>query len=58
MLFLTDNTYSIHHFSVTWASKEALAERKLCFRLSHYIGYKLSSKIAKAIYIVKKTINV
>ena len=58
MLFLTDNTYSIHHFSVTWASKEALAERKLCFRLSHYIGYKLASKIAKVIYIAKKTINV
>lgn len=58
MLFLTDNTYSIHHFSVTWASKEALAERKLCFSLSHYIGYKLASKIAKAIYIAKKTINV
>ena len=58
MLFLTDNTYSIHHFSVTWASKEALAERDLCFKMSHYMGFRLASKIAKSIYIIRKSLNI
>jgi hypothetical protein len=56
MLFLTKNTYSVHHFSVTWASKEALAERDLRFKLCHYIGFSLASKLAKAIYIIKNKI--
>ena len=54
MLFLTDNTYSIHHFSVTWASQKDLAERALRFKLSHYLGFRLASKVAKLIYMVQK----
>ncbi len=57
MLFLTDNTYSIHHFTVSWASKESLKERDLRFKLNHYMSYSLASKIAKLIYIIKKRLS-
>lgn len=53
MLYLTENTYSIHHFTVSWASQQSLKEKKLRIKLSHYINYRIASKIARLVYIVK-----
>ena len=50
MLFLTENTYSIHHFTVSWASPKSLRERAWKNRLSRYMPYWLASKIVAAFY--------
>lgn len=54
MLYLTENTYSIHHFTVSWASKKDLKARDLKNKLSHYMPYWLASKIVTAIYKLKR----
>ena len=53
MLFLTENTYSIHHFTVSWASPKALKERVWKNRLNRYMPYWLASKIVTFIYKFK-----
>lgn len=50
MLHLTKNTYSIHHFTVSWASKKDLEARDLKNILRHYMPYWLASKIVTLIY--------
>lgn len=50
MLYLTENTYSIHHFTVTWASKSDLVAREWKNKLSNYLPYWLASKIITFIY--------
>lgn len=54
MLYLTSKTYSIHHFSGTWITPRVQAERNLHLKLSKFFGYKLSGKIAKVIFLMKK----
>lgn len=45
MLYLTENTYSIHHFTVSWASKRSLKFRHWKNKLSNYMPYWIASKI-------------
>lgn len=54
MLYLTENTYSIHHFTVSWASSKDLNARDMKNKLSHFMPYWLASKIVTAIYKIKK----
>ena len=54
MLYLTENTYSIHHFTVSWASSKDLKARDLKNKLHHYMPYWLASKIVTLIYKFKK----
>lgn len=53
MLHLTENTYSIHHFTVSWASKKDLEARDKKNRLSRFLPYWLASKIVTLIYKFK-----
>ena len=50
MLYLTDRTYSIHHFTVSWASERDLRIRDRKNLLSKYIPYWLASKIVTFVY--------
>ena len=49
MLFLTENTYSIHHFTVSWASKKSLKLRDWKNKLRKFMPYWMASKIVTAI---------
>ena len=53
MLYLTENTYSIHHFTVSWASEQSLKEKELRIKLSHYMNYRIASLVARLIYIIR-----
>lgn len=50
MLYLTNNTYSIHHFTVSWASKRDLEAREWKNKLCNIMPYWLASKIVTFIY--------
>ena len=50
MLMLTENTYSIHHFTVSWASKRDLEARKWKNKLQRMMPYWLASKIVTVVY--------
>lgn len=54
MLCLTDNTYSIHHFTITWAPKKDLEARDLKNKLQRFMPYWLASKMVTAIYKFKR----
>lgn len=54
MICLTDNTYSIHHFTVSWASSKDLEARAMKNKLSQYLPYWLASKIVTLIYKFKQ----
>lgn len=49
MLYLTENTYSIHHFTVSWASKKSLKLRDWKNKLRKFMPYWMASKIVTAI---------
>ena len=53
MLSLTDNTYSIHHFTISWATAKDLKARRWKNKLSHFMPYWLGSKIVTLIYKFK-----
>ena len=50
MLMFTENTYSIHHFSVSWAPKKDLEARAWKNKLQKVMPYWLASKIVTAFY--------
>ena len=50
MLLLTENTYSIHHFTVSWASPHDLKARAMKNRLHRWMPYWLASKIVTLFY--------
>ncbi len=50
MLMLTENTYSIHHFSVSWAPKRDLKARAWKNKLQKVMPYWLASKIVTVVY--------
>lgn len=50
MLHLTNKTYSIHHFTVSWASKRDLEARDWKNKLNNYMPYWLASKIVTFTY--------
>lgn len=54
MLMLTENTYSIHHFTVSWAPQRDLEARKWKNRLQRIMPYWLASKIVTAFYKITK----
>ena len=56
MLLLTGNTYSIHHFTISWASAKDLEARKWKNKLQKVMPYWLASKIVSFCYkfLVKK----
>ena len=49
MLYFTENTYSIHHFTVSWASEKSLKIRNWKNILRKYMPYWLASKIVTLI---------
>ena len=49
MLYLTSNTYSIHHFSATW-TKSIKSEVKLKNFLRKYIGYKNAIMVTRYLF--------
>lgn len=52
MLFLTENTYSIHHFSGTWSEHQK--KREIRNKLRKYIGYRMADYAARILnYICK-----
>lgn len=53
MLYPLDKSYSIHHFSVTWASQKDLKAKKWKNKLSRFIPYWIASKIVTLIYRFK-----
>lgn len=54
MLYPLDNSYSIHHFSVTWASPKDLKAKKWKNKLCRFMPYWIASKIITLIYKLKK----
>ena len=50
MLHLTYNTYSIHHFTISWASAKDLEAREWKNKLNRVLPYWLASKIVTFIY--------
>lgn len=54
MLHLTENTYSIHHFTLSWATPNDLVAREWKNKLSEFIPYWLSSKIVTLFFKLKK----
>lgn len=50
ILSLTENTYSIHHFTTSWASPKDLKARKWKNKLNKIMPYWLASKIISFIY--------
>lgn len=50
MLLLTDNTYSIHHFTITWAPQKDLEARVWKNKLEKFMPYWLASKIVTAYF--------
>lgn len=54
MLYLTSNTYSIHHFSGTWSNASHF-ELKLKKFLRKYLGYNNASRLAKCICLPLKS---
>lgn len=56
MLYLTTNTFSIHHFSGTW-TKSTQMQTKVLNVLRKYIGYKYASKVSYYISAVMRYPN-
>lgn len=53
MLYPIDKSYSIHHFTVSWASIKDLKARDWKNRLNRFLPYWLASKIVTLIYKFK-----
>ena len=53
ILSLTDKTYSIHHFTISWASHKDLEARKWKNKLNKFMPYWLGSKIVTLFYKIK-----
>lgn len=49
----TSNTYSIHHFDMSWVSEESKYRHSLQIRLNKILPLSLSKNIAKAIAVIK-----
>lgn len=56
ILYLTSNTYSIHHFSATW-TKSTYGQIRMKNFLRNYIGYKYAAKLSYYIFKILKLFN-
>ncbi len=54
MLYPLDKSYSIHHFSVTWASQKDLEAKKWKNKLCRFIPYWIASKIVTLFFKFRK----